>query len=118
MKEIHSLILGAIIVTSVTFTLIHIKYGLSELDVPERSEYLWVLIFTLLVAMWAVKEPKQTEHKGLSPFGAFMFFAWPLVLPYHLVKTRGIEGLVLFLGFVGLYYLPFIAGLIAYVYYT
>src|SRR5690606_28466415 len=102
MKEIHSLILGTIIVASVIFTLINIRYGLSELDVPERSEHLWVLIFTLLVARWAVKEPKQIEHKGLSPFGALMFLAWPLVLPYHLLKARGVEGVFLFLGFVGL----------------
>jgi hypothetical protein len=36
-----------------------------------------------------------------------IFLIWPLLLPIHLVKSRGIEGLVLFVGFVGVYVAPY-----------
>jgi hypothetical protein len=32
-------------------------------------------------------------------FEAFVFFAWPIALPYYLVKSRGSRGLLLFAVF-------------------
>jgi len=43
---------------------------------------------------------------------------FPLALPYYLVRTRGIEGIVYFIGFAALYFAPFLFGLVAYVYWT
>lgn len=48
----------------------------------------------------SIKEPQHREFDAPFEFGAFMYFAWPIVLPYYLVKTQGVEGLVLFMGFV------------------
>jgi hypothetical protein len=36
-----------------------------------------------------------------------IFLIWPLMLPIHLVRSRGVEGLVLFVGFVGMYVAPY-----------
>jgi hypothetical protein len=36
-------------------------------------------------------------------YGWFVFFAWPVLLPWHLVQTRGRGGCLALIGFVGLY---------------
>ena len=118
MKGIHNYILITIMLLSTAYSYVHVAYSLAESDVPARTEALWLLVFALLVAMWIVKEPHQTDKSPVSGLGMIAFIAWPIVLPYHLVKTRGVEGLVQFLGFLALQFLPFFCGLFAYVYFT
>jgi hypothetical protein len=86
--------------------------------VSDGTDTLWAFIFAILVAVWAKKEPKQREFNAPFEFGAFLYFAWPIILPYYLIKTRGCEGWITFMGFLGLYLLPFLSGLLAYVYLT
>ena len=35
--------------------------------------------------------------------GFFLVVAWPFIIPYYLVKSRGAKGLFVILGFVGAY---------------
>jgi hypothetical protein len=35
--------------------------------------------------------------------GFFLCIAWPFVVPYYLVKTRGAKGLLVILAFIGAY---------------
>ncbi|WNO09149.1 hypothetical protein [Teredinibacter sp. KSP-S5-2] len=118
MKRIDNFALATIGLISLLFSILQVKFGLQEMDVSPQTDALWMFIFALLVAVWATKEPKQKEFSAPFEFGAFLYFVWPIVLPYYLVKTRGLEGVVLFFGFVALYYIPFISGLLAYVFYT
>lgn len=118
MKRIDNLILYTLLILSLGFSCVQIIFGLKEQYVSPSTDYLWMLVFALLVAGWTLKEPKHKDFDAPFEFGAFVYFVWPLVLPYYLWKTRGSEGGVLFFGFVGLYYLPFLSGLMAYVFYT
>lgn len=42
--------------------------------------------------------------------GLFLYIAWPFVMPYYLLKTRGAKGLLLILAFAGVYVGALIAG--------
>jgi hypothetical protein len=47
--------------------------------------------------------------------GLFLYIAWPVIMPYYLVKTRGAKGLLVILGFVGAYLGAQMAGVALYV---
>jgi hypothetical protein len=44
--------------------------------------------------------------------GFFLYLAWPVVMPYYLVKTRGAKGLLIMLGFVAAYVGAAIIGIV------
>lgn len=117
-ENLHRHIIVLICVLSVAYSALQIQLNLQDEVVSDASDTMWAFSFALLVAVWAKKEPGLNRFSPPFEFGAFMYFAWPLVLPYYLCKTRGIEGVVTFMGFVALYTMPFLSGLIAYVYFT
>lgn len=118
MKRIDNLVLYTIFSVSLIFAYAHVVLGLKEQDVSTTTDFLWMFVFALLVAVWTTKEPRFKEFCPPFEFGAFMYFLWPIILPYYLYKTRGSEGLILFVGFAALYYIPFMSGLLAYAFYT
>ena len=90
--------------------------GYKETAVGEHLSDLWMVVFALLVAFWAHADAgTQKVHRSLD-FPFYFLVLWPLTLPYYLVKTRGTEGVVYFLGFAAIYSAPFLFGLIAYTY--
>lgn len=74
-----------------------------DMAAPESTRFAWTLTFCTLVTMWARAEaaPRGAEHSSL-----LVFFLWPVVLAYHLIKTRQSEGLLVYLGFWALFSLP------------
>ncbi len=48
--------------------------------------------------------------------GLFLYVAWPLVLPYYLIKSRGAKGLLVITGFVAVYIGATLIGLILYIF--
>ena len=76
----------------------------------------WRFFFAALVAMWAVEDSKRFGVRRHLGFGLIVLIFWPIVLLYHLPKTRGFKGLVNYAGFWGLYTAPFLFGLVAYSY--
>ena len=116
MKNIHTKIILVLFVLATVYSFVQIILNINGMEASTSSETIWALIFATLVAMWANKEPLHKSFDAPFEFSAFVFFLWPLVLPYYLFKTRGSEGLVLFAGFVALYLAPFLCGLTAYVY--
>lgn len=99
-------------------SVVEVRLNLVEQEISETLQVLWAFFFALLVAMWCTKDPRRHEFEPPFEFAAFVYFFWPLVLPYYLYTTRGIEGIVTFIGFIGIYSAPFLLGLIAYVYYA
>lgn len=90
--------------------------GTRELEASDSLGIAWNLVFAFLIAFWAHAD---TADRGLHrplDFGYFLTVFWPVALPYYLARTRGIEGLVQFAGFVLLASGPFIAGLVAWTY--
>lgn len=57
----------------------------------------------LVVAHWILTDQRRLGAPRSLDSGWFAFIAWPLVLPYHLVKTRGWKGIGTLLGMIALY---------------
>ena len=61
---------------------------------PETSFY-GTMIHRMTVTGWVYLDRRFRELKLPFEFDAFMFFAWALVLPYYLYRTRRWRGLLL-----------------------
>jgi hypothetical protein len=66
---------------------------------PDGSSLLWKFAFALFVVRWVDLDRRSHELRTPFEFSAFVFFAWIVVLPYYLYKTRGPRGLLNTLGF-------------------
>jgi hypothetical protein len=66
----------------------------------------WMFIFSILVAMWASFDTELSQEYKFSGYGFLVLILWPLVLLYHLIKSRGIEGFLVYMGFWALYVCP------------
>ena len=75
-------------------------YGRS---VPPAFLSLYLLGFQWVLAWWVLDDARQRRIPTSIDHGWFAFFAWPIVLPYHLLQTRGIRGGFVLLSFAGLF---------------
>jgi hypothetical protein len=66
---------------------------------PAGANLLWRVIFALLMVRWVEVDRRTRRFHPPYEFGAFVFFAWKVVVPYYLIKTRGARGLIGTLGF-------------------
>ncbi len=67
-----------------------------------------------LIALWAVTDRSIRNYPSVYDYGYFMFSAGFLLLPWYLFKSRKWKGLLLYSGFMALYYLPYLCGLAVY----
>lgn len=65
----------------------------------EGSTLLWRFAFVLCMVRWVELDRRAHRFDAPFEFDAFVFFGWPLVVPYYLFKTRGVRGFVYGLGF-------------------
>ena len=75
-----------------------------------RVDFIWDLVYFSTIALWTQNDARTRKLYQPYEFGYFVFLFWPLILPYQLVKTRGMEGLMRYLGFISLYFIPPVAG--------
>jgi hypothetical protein len=102
-----------LVVLTTIFTLELWFAAVHNLVAPETTQLLWDFETSLVLAWW-VRIDRQI--RGLSvpfEFDAFVFFAWPLLVPYYLYRTRRARGLLLAAGIYGLLLTPFITAEIA-----
>lgn len=60
--------------------------------VPDHTEALWNFSFALLLAVWVRSDRGSRQYAVPFEYDAFVFFAWPLMVPYYLYRTRGKKG--------------------------
>ena len=62
-------------------------------------------IFLALVGLWLDADNRRNRVMQIWDLGFFHYLAWPIVLPYYLVKSRGFRRAVkIMLGWVTLFY--------------
>lgn len=118
MKNIPLYIIGTLIILCFGVSFVEISLNLRQEELSKRADYAWSFFFIVLVSFWVQKDSKSADFDKPFDFGFFLYLFLPILLPYYLLRTRGIEGIVTFLGFVAIHYIPFISGLLAYVYFT
>lgn len=60
-------------------------------EIPESSAFLQYIILFCLIAHWLRVDSRETKALRMWDMGFFLSFAWPIIVPYYLVKTRGVK---------------------------
>jgi hypothetical protein len=69
---------------------------------PKRAELVSNLALPLVLALWVQRDAQRRSRPLCHDFGAFVFFAWPLIVPIYLFQTRGVRAFLSLLWFGGL----------------
>ena len=89
--------------------------ALHHLSLPAESQLLYDLSWQALLACCVHFDRRSRLLRLPFEFDAFVFFAWPFVVPYYLHKTRGGPGWLLVLAMFALFALPYIAATIVHI---
>jgi hypothetical protein len=103
----------ALVALTTIFTVGRSFVAIHNLGTPGAAELLWTFEFRLVLAWWVRVDRRVSGFSVPFEFDAFVFFAWPFIVPYYLYRTRGRRGLFLVTGIYGLYLMPYIAAQIA-----
>ena len=82
-----------------------------HLDVSGPSAIVQYVALFCLIAYWLDIDSRKQKTLRLWDMGFFLYVAWPVIIPYYLVRTRGLKrALAVFLLAVFVYIGAFFAG--------
>jgi hypothetical protein len=87
-------------------------YAGQQIEAPAGYTLLHWAAQLWIVGWWLRTDSRKRGVVWVYDLGLFLCIAWPLVMPYYLVKTRGARGLLVILGFIGAYIGAAILGII------
>ncbi|MDQ3918173.1 MAG: hypothetical protein M3348_06815 [Acidobacteriota bacterium] len=70
---------------------------------PPAFTLLYPLGLLWAVGWWLRDDSRRRGVAWVFDMGLFLYIAWPLFMPYYLLKTRGAKGLLLMLAFAVVY---------------
>ena len=99
--------LAALTVLTVVFAVARAVLALHHVGLPADAGTLWMLSMQVFLACWVGLDRKGRGLGLPFEFEAYVFWVWPLFLPYYLYKSRGAKrGILLTLFVVGLAIVP------------
>jgi len=78
-------------------------YLAGEIDSPPAFSLTWRLGFLWIVGWWLLTDSRKRGVAWVYDIGMFLYIAWPLIMPYYLLKTRRVKGLLPIFAFIGIY---------------
>src|SRR6266478_8970736 len=75
----------------------------AQLQFPEGVTFIFAIGILWAVGWWLRTDSRRRGVLSVYDLGFFLYLAWPIVMPYYLLKTRGARGLLVMLGFVASY---------------
>lgn len=95
-----------LLLLTVIVTATRVVLASHRLVMPGESAMLESLFQQLVFAIWVYLDRRGRQLRLPFEFDAFVFFAWPIALPYYLVKSRGARGILLFAALLALFIIP------------
>ena len=94
----------------------HVGLGIMghAMEPPPSFAFLYEAAFLCGVVWWLRDEAKSSPFKHLYCAGLLVGAAWPIIIPYHLVKTRGLRGLLPLLALIAIFVFARVAGFVIY----
>ena len=84
----------------------------AQLEFPGAVTFLFTVGMLWAVGWWLRRDSHRRGVLSVYDLGFFLYLAWPIVMPYYLIKTRGVKGLIVMLGFVSAYVGAVIVGIV------
>lgn len=102
MKRISSFSL--LLLLSILVFVYHFGIGLYYvlgLEPSASLEFLYTGAFLCGVVWWLQADTQKSSLKRVYCPGLMVGYGWIVIIPYHLLKTRGLKGLIPLLGLIG-----------------
>jgi hypothetical protein len=84
-------------------------FSFHGVEASGATKLLWRFEFALILTSWVHVDRRVRGFSVPFEFDTFVFFAWPLVVPYYLYRSRGGRGLLFGAGICGLAIAPYLA---------
>ena len=97
---------------------IEVVSGAKGYEVSGSTHMLWSFSFLLLVALWVTADSKISGFEAPFELGFLIYIMFPITLPWYLISTRGADGILVFFGFLLFFLGPWLASVVAYVYFS
>ena len=118
MKKPTSLAIIILLIMSFSLCVLEFLLNLQGEEISASTDTTWAVIFFITTIFWAYYDADRDDFEKPFDFGFFIYVFWYIALPWYLIKTRGLEGILVFIGFITIWLAPWLSGLIAYVYFT
>jgi len=73
------------------------------------ADYVSRIALSLIMAAWVHADARKFKERHCYDFDSFVFFAWPVVVPVYLFRTRGMRAFLTLLCFAGIWLAAWIA---------
>ena len=90
-------------------------YLAGSIEPPPLFALLYALGFLWIIGWWLLKDSRKLGVEWVLDMGLFLYIAWPLIMPYYLLKTRGVKGILAIIVFIGVFVMAAMAGIGLYV---
>jgi hypothetical protein len=90
-------------------------YRVTELEPSPTVEFLYSAAFLCGVVWWLQAEVGRSAVQPVYCSGLLVSIGWLIIIPYHLLKTRGARGLLPLLALISSFIIAQILSLILYV---
>jgi hypothetical protein len=84
----------------------------AQLEFPQGITFIFLVGMLWVVGWWLRTDSRRRGVLAVYDLGFFLYLAWPLIMPYYLIRTRGAKGLLVMLGFVVVYVCAAIMGMV------
>jgi hypothetical protein len=77
--------------------------GMSPAErLPWRAELVSRVVQALILSTWVIADAQKRNWPLFHDYASFVFFAWMVVVPIYLFRTRGARAFLTLLCFVGI----------------
>ena len=76
-------------------------YYAQQVEPLPTFEFLYQAAFLCGVVWWLRAEAKSSAVKPIYCQGLLVSIGWLIIIPYHLLKTRGVKGLIPLFALIG-----------------
>ncbi len=73
------------------------------------THVLWTWGFGFILVCWVRVDARLRGYVRAFDFDSFVFFGWPIMVPYYMYRTRRARGLISGFGICALYLVPNVA---------
>jgi hypothetical protein len=77
-------------------------YLAGEREPPPAFSLMYTLGFLWIIGWWLLRDSRLRSVGWVYDIGLFLYIAWPFIMLYYLLKTRGAQGLLVILAFAGM----------------
>lgn len=105
---------GRVVVLSLALSAFSGAYAFFRTEPSFVISILGYYSLPVYIGFWVLDDARKRQFWPCFDFGTFLFFGWPAVVPWYLIRTRGSKGIPLALAVLGLIVLPSVVAVLIY----